>query len=502
MCTCAIQRNVQSKLEQMVRPKNKEEDKVKLLKEFRLDRRWDLNLNRCFKPVSKKSTVNTCGKKKYNSESTKEVSKSNAFDVLNSVRNDVILDDDGNPLVPTDIVGSDSAVEVVFDKTANLRLSTSGKDGSDKCYGTNSLLEQWRDSYPDNDDYDPYDDDKYKNQFRGVHGAVRFEAKNDHLDNNRRQEQRNQRNASVPRSFFGLMEQNGCEIMFTIGCKEIQIGSIDMMKEMFWIDLWVAIGIMGSEVYKEVVVGGEALVFTDMVVKVPMSHGRSSYARAMIELRADVELKDNIVAAMPKITGKGYYTCNIRVKYEWKPPRCAFCKVFGHVPEECPKNTDARAIKNLKKTSQTPKGIPIGQKMGFKPKQVFQPVSKKSTANTCGKKKDNLESTKEVSKSNPFDVLNSVENDVDLGTNEGISNSADKGTSKLMFVDDDGNPLVPTDIVGSDSEVEVVFDKTANLRLSTSGKDGSDKCYGNNSLLEQWRDSYPDNDDYDPMITI
>ncbi|GKA90968.1 hypothetical protein Tco_0812838 [Tanacetum coccineum] len=43
------------------------------------------------------------------------------------------------------------------------------------------------------------------------------------------------------------------------------------------------------------------------------SWGMSIYARAIIELRADVELKDNIVAAMPKITGEGYYTCSIRV---------------------------------------------------------------------------------------------------------------------------------------------------------------------------------------------
>ncbi|GJZ38951.1 hypothetical protein Tco_0585514 [Tanacetum coccineum] len=108
-----------------------------------------------------------------------------------------------------------------------------------------------------------------------------------------------------------------------------------------------------------------------------------------------------------------------------------------------------------------------------------------------------------------------------LEFSEGISNSADKGTinvssrntpigekidkikrqiceGKLRFVDDDGNPLVPTGIVDSDSEVEVVFNETANLRLSTSGKDGSDKGYGTNSLLEQWRDSYPDNDDYYP----
>ncbi|GKE36461.1 retrotransposon protein, putative, ty1-copia subclass [Tanacetum coccineum] len=58
---------------------------------------------------------------------------------------------------------------------------------------------------------------------------------------------------------------------------------------------------------------------------------------------ADVELKDNIVTAMDKITREGYYTCNIH-------------------------NIGAGAIKNLKKTSQTPKGIPVGQKLGFKPK--------------------------------------------------------------------------------------------------------------------------------------
>ncbi|GKE14309.1 hypothetical protein Tco_1421886, partial [Tanacetum coccineum] len=38
-----------------------------------------------------------------------------------------------------DIMESDSKVEVVFDETGNLRISTSGKDRSDKGYGTNSL---------------------------------------------------------------------------------------------------------------------------------------------------------------------------------------------------------------------------------------------------------------------------------------------------------------------------------------------------------------------------
>ncbi|GJY20701.1 hypothetical protein Tco_0393267 [Tanacetum coccineum] len=80
-----------------------------------------------------------------------------------------LLDNDGNPLVPTDIMESDSEVEVVFNDTANLRISTSGKDGSDKGYGTNSLLQQLRDSYPNNDDYDPYDDDMYENHDLSEH---------------------------------------------------------------------------------------------------------------------------------------------------------------------------------------------------------------------------------------------------------------------------------------------------------------------------------------------
>ncbi|GKE42878.1 hypothetical protein Tco_1470162, partial [Tanacetum coccineum] len=51
------------------------------------------------------------------------------------------------------------------------------------------------------------------------------------------------------------------------------------------------------------------------------SWGRSSYARVMIELRADVKLKHNIIVSMPKINREGHYLCNVRVEYEWKPPR-------------------------------------------------------------------------------------------------------------------------------------------------------------------------------------
>nr|GFA28028.1 hypothetical protein [Tanacetum cinerariifolium] len=105
--------------------------------------------------------------------------------------------------------------------------------------------------------------------------------------------------------------------------------------------------------------------------------------------------------------------------------------------------------------------------MGFKPQKEYRSVTKKSNDSSSGNKKKGVEPTIEVSSSNPFDALNSVDNDGEFG------------------------------IVESDSEVDLVFDETANLRIPTSGKDVSDKGYGTNSLLKQWRDSYPNNDDYD-----
>nr|GEY09960.1 hypothetical protein [Tanacetum cinerariifolium] len=92
------------------------------------------------------------------------------------------------------------------------------------------------------------------------------------------------------------------------------------------------------------------------------SLGLSSYARAMIELRADVELKDTIMV------------------------------------EEYPKNISSDEAKNLKKSSQVPRGVLVGPKLGLKPaKQVYRHVSKKPSANTSKNKKKDVKPTKEAS---------------------------------------------------------------------------------------------------------
>ncbi|GJX34490.1 hypothetical protein Tco_0246047 [Tanacetum coccineum] len=148
--------------------------------------------------------------------------------------------------------------------------------------------------------------------------------------------------------------------------------------------------------------------------------------------------------------------------------------------------------KTVKKHSQTSRGVLVGLKMGFKPHKEYRHVLKKPTASSSGNKKKGVDLIIEVSNSNPFDVLNSVDNDGEFGTNASNTPIGEKinkierqiGEGKLRLLDNDRNPLVPIGNVESDSEVEAVFNEIANLRISTCGKDGSDKGYGTNSLLE------------------
>ncbi|GJR38525.1 hypothetical protein Tco_1214209 [Tanacetum coccineum] len=152
---------------------------------------------------------------------------------------------------------------------------------------------------------------------------------------------------------------------------------------------------------------GNPLMFDSYSADICMqSWGQSSYARAMIKLRADVELKDNIVVVMPKVAGEGHYTCNVHVEYEWKPPR-----------------------------------------LGFKPHKEHRPVLKKPNASSSSNKKKSVEPTIEVSNSNPFDVLISVDNDVELGTNGGttnlVNNEANSSGSSFMNVNNSSTSTTP-----------------------------------------------------------
>nr|GEZ12594.1 hypothetical protein [Tanacetum cinerariifolium] len=106
--------------------------------------------------------------------------------------------------------------------------------------------------------------------------------------------------------------------------------------------------------------------------------------------------------------------------------------------------------KNVKKPSQTSQGVPVGPKMGFKPQKEYRHVIKNLNASSSGNKKKGVEPTIEVSNSNPFNVLNSVDNDVEFGTNGGttnlVNNEATSNGSSFMNIDNDVNDASNTPI--------------------------------------------------------
>ncbi|GKB79291.1 retrotransposon protein, putative, ty1-copia subclass [Tanacetum coccineum] len=215
------------------------------------------------------------------------------------------------------------------------------------------------------------------------------------------------------------------------------------------------------------------------------SWGRSSYARVMIELRADVELKDNIVVAMPKIIREGHYICNVRVEYEWKPPRCASCKVFGHIHEECPKNTGAGEKKNLRKPSK----LLVGPKMGFKPQKEYRPVPKKTTASSSSNTKKgtnrgtiNLVNNRATSSGSSFIYVdnNSIGTTPIIDKIEKFKELITSG--QAILVDEPVNPLKKVEFLGDyDSEDEVASVDNDMARSMASERVG----FGTQRLLEQ-----------------
>ncbi|GJU97410.1 hypothetical protein Tco_1326681 [Tanacetum coccineum] len=144
-----------------------------------------------------------------------------------------------------------------------------------------------------------------------------------------------------------------------------------------------------------------------------------------------------------------------------------------------------------------------------------RPVLKKPTASPSGNKKKGVAHTNEVSHSNPFDVLNLVDNDVEFGTNGGtrnlVNNRANSSGSSFMnvknsstsntpiidkirkfedllidgqsiLVDEAGIPLKKVECPGDyDSEDEVALVDNDMARSLASKKIG----FGTQSLLKQ-----------------
>ncbi|GJU36468.1 hypothetical protein Tco_1184822 [Tanacetum coccineum] len=148
---------------------------------------------------------------------------------------------------------------------------------------------------------------------------------------------------------------------------------------------------------------------------------RISFACALIEVSSESGLKSKVTMAISNEEGDGYTKEVIRVEYEWKPPHCGDCKIFGHDLLQCPKHVkeivfnDPSKVGTSTSTDTSSDGFTEVTRKKNKGAQAHQKLSCKGQMGTnSSNNKGNGPST-----SISFEVLNKV----DVGDECGISSS-------------------------------------------------------------------------------
>ncbi|XP_022003057.1 uncharacterized protein LOC110900477 [Helianthus annuus] len=191
------------------------------------------------------------------------------------------------------------------------------------------------------------------------------------------------------------------------------------------------------------------------------SWGRSSYARALIEVQAGADLKKSVNVAIPSLEGDGHSVAEVKIEYDWEPLRCSSCCVFGHDVSSCPKNLqvvpngdsgkngDEFQVVGAKKKKASTQGLHIKNQ---KPKVVYRPVAK-SKPNSA------VKNSNQVSTSNPFD---SLKDDDGNGTTVGRVAGNQGGTTVGRVEKKPSSDRQESD----EEEVEEVYNETSAFMTS------------------------------------
>nr|GEV58212.1 zinc knuckle CX2CX4HX4C [Tanacetum cinerariifolium] len=197
------------------------------------------------------------------------------------------------------------------------------------------------------------------------------------------------------------------------------------------------------------------------------SWGKSSFARRLIEINANDLLKESLTMCVLLIDEPWFTIETVSIEYEWKPPCCELCKIFGHIIYHFPKKVSPPSTvvtliiitPNVKKThdgfqtvgkkkkkgkSKSTNGGQVGghsviQTFRYEPKETTS-VAKKGVYNLVSRSKSPSMSNNQPPK---FTVLSYKEDNIPM------SNS-------YVALDEE-----------SDEDVENVYDESANLFYST-----------------------------------
>ncbi|GJW60795.1 zinc knuckle CX2CX4HX4C containing protein [Tanacetum coccineum] len=188
------------------------------------------------------------------------------------------------------------------------------------------------------------------------------------------------------------------------------------------------------------------------------SWGKSTYARALIEVSAEKDLLDSLVIAIPVDNGNEHTLATIDVEYEWNPPRCATCLVFDHHSDKCPKLPKAAPVENVEDDGFV-EVKKKKHKSGNRQQKVAGVRLTKPQPKLHYRRVDKGESSLKAAMDTPINELNVSNSFSILETNddEGFSNFSSKKLDEVL------NP--------SDEEVdeELLIDRNGNVTSTVAG---------------------------------
>ncbi|GJY92278.1 retrovirus-related pol polyprotein from transposon TNT 1-94 [Tanacetum coccineum] len=157
--------------------------------------------------------------------------------------------------------------------------------------------------------------------------------------------------------------------------------------------------------------------------------GRINFARALVEIDVDSVLKNEVSIAIPLEDGSGHTWEVIRVEYEWMPPHCSKCKIFGHTNEKCLKRV--KPFTNSDKCPKTVKESVIISTMGMN-NDGFMEVKMKNNKDSTTQVGDiDVNKVKGTSTSNSFDALKNMDIRAEDETSSSRSTHEEDSESEL-----------------------------------------------------------------------
>nr|GEW68171.1 zinc knuckle CX2CX4HX4C [Tanacetum cinerariifolium] len=191
------------------------------------------------------------------------------------------------------------------------------------------------------------------------------------------------------------------------------------------------------------------------------SWGRSSFARCLIEVNSEANLVDVVPIGIPSLTGEDFTKKTIQVEYEWRPPKCDVCKIFGHVHDQCPNKVVSHSIVTIFTiVTPTVELLNYGFQTVGKKKKKGKPKSTNSSQFVGSSVKHNVRYEPKATTNQPKKVATAVCNASKLS-----SKSKSSGTSSKEgnVTTSNSYSALENDEYEDEEHVENLYDESANL---------------------------------------